>query len=122
MRKILLVALMALTAGLVSAQAAAPSAFTITWIPPTQFVDGTILTGAVTYQMYVGVTGKEVAYKTPVTSPPYVLVPTPAAGTSTCVQVTATVNGVESARSAEVCATVPFTAPNIPTAVAVTVH
>ena len=105
----------------IPAQAAAPT-FTITWMPPTQYEDGSPLTAALTYQMYVGASGKEVAYKTPVTSPPYVLVPTPAAGTRICVQVTAIANGVESTRTQEVCSTVPFLAPSFPISVTVTVH
>lgn len=99
---------------------AVPPSYTVTWGVPTQNTDSTTIVGAITYQLYVGPSGQEVKYKTPVTAPPYVLVPTPAAG-QTCVQVTATVNGVESALSPEVCAVVPVAKPNPPAPVTASV-
>jgi hypothetical protein len=102
------------------ADAATPATYTVTWSAPTQYTDNSTIAGAITYQLYVGASGQEVKYKTPVTAPPYVLVPTPAPG-QTCVQVTATVNAVESARSTEVCATVVSPAPKSPTSVTATV-
>ena len=96
-----------------SAHGATTPTYTVTWSAPTKYTDQTTIAGAITYQLYVGASGQEMRYKTPVTAPPYVLVPTPGPG-QTCVQVTATVNGVESIRSAEVCATVPLPPPIIP--------
>lgn len=110
----------ALLALAISAAFAAALTSTITWTPPTTNTDGTVISGPITYQLYVGAKGAEVKYKTPVTSPPYVLVPTPAPGTQVCVQVTATANGVESAPSAEVCAQIPQSIPNPPSNVTIT--
>lgn len=101
------------------AQAATPT-FTVTWPAPTQYEDGSTIVGAITYQLYVGPKGAEVKYKTPVTSPPYILVPTPGPGV-TCAQVTATVGGVESARSGEACGTVAAPIPKPPATVVATV-
>jgi hypothetical protein len=107
-----------------AAEAATPPTATVTWTKPSLYTDGTAIgTAAVTYQLYVGATGAEVAYKTPVTSPPYVLVPTPTPGTAFCVQVTATVAGVESDRTQEVCSMIPkVTTPAAPTALKVVVQ
>lgn len=99
---------------------AAPPQFVITWSAPTQFDDGSPLTGGITYQVYVGPPGAEVKYVTPPTAPPLTLSPTPGPGV-TCVQVTATVNGRESVRTPEKCATMPSPTPNPPTAVTATV-
>ena len=106
------VLLFSLAVGATVALAATPT-YTVTWSAPTKYTDQTTIAGAITYQLYVGPSGQEVRYKTPVTAPPYVLVPTPGPG-QTCVQVTSTVNGVESIRSPEVCATVPLPPPIIP--------
>jgi hypothetical protein len=95
------------------AHAVTTPTYIITWSAPTRYTDQTTIAGAITYQLYVGASGQEMRYKTPVTAPPYVLVPTPGPG-QTCVQVTSTVNGVESIRSPEVCATVPLPPPIIP--------
>lgn len=111
-----LLALLSVTA----AQAATP-VVTVTWTRSTTYTDSTPIVNPVTYQLYVGATGAEVAYKTPVASPPYVLVPTPAPGTQVCVQVTATVDAVESARSPEVCTVIPKATPAAPGAVKITV-
>jgi len=86
---------------------AATPAFTVTWSAPTQYTDGTAIAGAITYQVYAGPSGQEVKFGNPVTASPYVINPTPAPGTTLCVQVTATVAGIESDRPTEVCGTVP---------------
>ncbi len=108
-----MLALVALV-GLSSTQAATPPTVTITWSKVTTNTDNTVITDPVTYQLYVGTSGNEVAFKTPVTSPPYVIVPTPAPGTQVCAQVTATAAGVESTKSVEVCGVVPKPTPNAP--------
>lgn len=118
-KKTLIALLTTLAIGGAQAQAAAPTV-TITWSAPTANTDGTALTGALTYQLYVGTKGAEVKYKTPVTSPPYVLVPTPSAGSQVCAQVTATASAVESAPSAEVCTQIPQSTPNAPSNVTIT--
>lgn len=105
----------------ISVALAAALTTTVTWTSPTTNTDGSAITGPITYQLYVGPKGAEVKYKTPVTSPPYVLVPTPPAGSQVCAEVTATVNAVESAPSAEVCANIPAPTPNPPTNVSITV-
>jgi len=106
-----------------SAQGTTPPQFTITWVGPTNYIDGTpIGTAAITYQLYAGAgSGKEAKLGSPVTSPPYVITPSPSPGTNECVQITAIVNGVESAKSAEACATMPFPAPTSPTVVTITI-
>jgi len=104
-----------------AAMAATPT-LTVNWMAPTQNGDGTAITGAITYQLYVGPTGKEVKFGNPVTSPPYVITTgIPAPGGTICVQVTATVNAIESARTPEACATIPYPRPGSPVQVSVTV-
>lgn len=100
------------------AHAAAPQ-LVITWSAPTQFTDGTPLQGGITYQVYVGPAGNEVKVATPPQAPPLTL--SVIAPGVTCVQVTATVNGRESARTPEKCVTILAPAPNAPTAVTATV-
>lgn len=100
---------------------AATSQFSVSWSAPTTYEDASKITGAITYQMYVGASGKEVKFGNPVTSPPYVIVPTPAPGVTTCVQVTSTVAAVESKRPTEVCGTVPFPLPNPPATTTITI-
>ena len=97
---------------------AAPAQFIVTWSAPTQFVDGTTITTPILYRVYAGPSGKEVPLATPVTAPPFIVLPLPPAGTTECVQVTAEVNGVESARSPEICKGIPFPVPNPPSKVA----
>lgn len=101
---------------------AATPQLTVTWTAPSNYVDGTAIgTAAITYQLYAGASGKEVKLGNPVTSPPYVISPTPAPGVTECVQVTAIVNGVESAKTPEACGTIPYPAPNTPTVVTITI-
>jgi len=102
------------------AQAAAPQV-TVSWVAPTKNEDGSAISGAITYQLYVGTSGKEAKFGNPVTAPPYVITPTPAAGTQVCVQITAMVGGVESAKTSEACATMPFPTPGSPTVVTIVV-
>lgn len=101
--------------------AATPS-WTVTWTAPTTNTDGTAITSPLTYQLYVGATGAEVKNGNPVSAPPYVLSPAPAPGVNTCVQVTAIAAGIESARSKEVCATIPLPVPGTPPTVTCTIQ
>lgn len=104
------------------AHAVTPPQFTVSWTAPVNNTDGSVISGAITYQMYAGVgPGKEVKLGTPVSSPPYVITPV-APGTNECVQVTAIVNGVESAKSAEACSTMPLPSPNSPTIITITIR
>ena len=82
------------------------------WTAPTTFADGTAIpsTDAITYNLYVGTAGKGSEATTPVqTGITATTVTTSgyAAGAVVCGEVTAVVNGVESARSNEACKTFP---------------
>ncbi len=121
MLKFRLVALVALLECLLIRVALAASPpFVVNWVKPTTFADGTPLTGTVTYQLYIGPSGKEVKFGNPVTSPPYSAT-SPAPGVNQCAQVTVIANGVESDRSAEACATIPYPKPAMVTSVTVSV-
>lgn len=107
--------------GVPVSQAQAAPQVTVSWVAPAKFTDGTTITSAITYQLYVGASGKEAKFGNPVTAPPYVITPTPAAGTQVCVQITATVNATESDKTPEACTTVPYPAPSSPTVVTIVV-
>lgn len=107
--------------GVPVSQAQAAPQVTVSWVAPSKFTDGTTIAGAITYQLYVGTSGKEAKFGNPVTAPPYVITPTPAAGTQVCVQITATVNATESDKTPEACTTVPYPAPSSPTVVTIVV-
>jgi hypothetical protein len=97
--------------------AAAPSAV-LTWTAPTLNTDGTTITGAITYSVYKGATGAETFFTAGITTTATTLAGTP--GTTQCFQVTAVVNGVESAKSNEVCKSFPNPVPAAPTGLTVT--
>ena len=105
----------------VLAQAASPPTVTVAWVAPTQNTDGTAINGALTYQLYVGASGKETSFGSPVSASPFVITPTPAPGSNVCVQVTAIANGVESARSTEACTTIPYPTPNFPAVITIVI-
>lgn len=105
----------------VLAQSTTPPTVTVAWVAPTLNTDGTSITGALTYQLYVGASGKEASFGKPVLASPTVITPTPAPGSSVCVQVTAIANGVESDRSAEACTTIPYPTPTFPTVITIVV-
>lgn len=108
----LLLFLLAVTGS--EAQTATPQQFSITWTAPTANTDGTPISGPISYQLYAGAPGQEVKFGAPVTSPPYLINPVPAAGTTECVQITAIVAGVESAKTPEICAGIPALSPAPP--------
>lgn len=89
----------ALVAGIALSAAFTP--LNAAWVAPTTDVNGVALAGPVTYQLYVGGPGKEVAYGSPVSALSEAVLPT-AAGTL-CVTVTATVGGLQSDPTGEVC-------------------
>ena len=85
---------------------------TWSWTAPSTFADGTTIpsTDTITYNLYVGTAGKASEATTPVqTGITATTVTTSgyAAGAVVCGEVTAVVNGVESARSNEACKTFP---------------
>ena len=95
---------------------------TVAWVPPTKNVDGSAITGTLTYNAYWGT-----SCVVPLTSK---MNTTPIAGTSylvtnagpgfKCFAVTAVVNGVESAQSAMARTTVTAaTIPNPPSQISV---
>lgn len=86
---------------------------TATWTAPTTNTDGSAITATLTYNLYTGAAGAETKTQSALTSTTAAITAT--AGVSTCAKVTALANGVESAQSAEVCATPAFPTPNAPT-------
>lgn len=104
-----------------ASQAQATSQVTVSWTAPTKNTDGSAISGAVTYQLYVGASGKEAKLGNPVTAPPYVITPTPAPGTTVCAQITAIANAVESDKTPEACTTIPYPTPNSPSVVTIVV-
>lgn len=118
---ILLTLAMVLAIAPTAAHAATPTV-TLTWNPVTSNVDTTIpLAGPVTYNVYTGAAGAETQLKTGLTAALYILPTTPAAGQTVCAQVTAVVQGVESAKSNEACGTIQFPTPGSPTVVVITI-
>lgn len=113
---------LALAACSVGAQTTRNSA-TWSWTAPTTFVDGTSIpsTDAITYNLYIGTAGKG---SEPATATQTGITGTSAttsgyaAGAVVCLEATAVVNGVESARSSEACKAFPDV-PNPPANVAV---
>lgn len=105
----------------VAAAYAAPPQTTVTWTAPTTNTDSTVISGPITYQLYVGASGQEVAYGKPVSASPYVLAnPAPVPGSNVCAQITAIVAGVESARTLETCVKIPLPVPSPPGKVTIT--
>lgn len=102
------------------AQAATPQ-LTIDFKPPTLNADGTpIGAAALTYQVYLGASGKEIKYGAPIASGPYTVNLGLTPGQTVCVQVSTIANAMESIKSTEACATLPQPIPTAPTTVTVT--
>lgn len=114
--KYLLATLLALVAGAALAGTVIPvgasvTTLTVAWSPPTSNVDGSPITGAITYNAYFSF--GSVCSAAPLTA---LMNASPIASTSylvtgvgaglKCFAVTAVVNGVESAQSAQVAVTV----------------
>lgn len=114
-----LIGILALLATAMVAQAATPTV-TVSWVAPTANVDGTPIAGPITYQFYVGTSGKEVKSGQPV-SGLTMNIAAPPPGQQVCVQLTAIVNGVESDKTSEACAVMPFPQPNGPTVVTIVI-
>lgn len=113
-----ILALLAFGAPATEAQAA--PTVTVSWVAPTTDVNGVALTGPITYQFYVGTSGKEVKSGNPV-SGLMMNIAAPAPGVQVCVQLTAIVNGIESDKTPETCTVMPFAQPNSPTVVTIVI-
>lgn len=92
-------------------QAQEPRVATITFTPPTKYVDGTdIAPGTViTYKLYQGSRGSEKTHVADIDGSP-VIVDTGLKPGETCWQVSSVANGVESDLSNEACKTFPWPA------------
>lgn len=102
------------------AQAVTPQ-LTIDFKAPTLNVDGTPIGGSLTYQVYLGASGKEIKYGAPIASSPYTFNLGMTPGQTVCAQVSTIANAVESIKSTEACATLPQPTPTAPITVTVTI-
>lgn len=95
------------------AQNVAPVA-TLTFTPPTTNMDGTPISGPLTYNLYEGTaSGSETKAATGITASPYVIDTGIKGGTTVYFELTAVdANGNESPRSNEACKTFPVSPPN----------
>lgn len=84
----------------------------VKWAAPTTYTDGTTISDPITYNVYVGATGAEVKSQSALTATQATIAAT--ANVQQCATITAVVNGVESAQSAEGCATKGFPVPSAP--------
>lgn len=95
---------------------AAASGATLTWTAPTGNSDGTAISGALTYNVYQGISvatlSKVVSGLTPTTG---VITTGLTAGTTQYFAVTAVANGMESALTPAQALVIPFSTPNPPT-------
>ena len=87
---------------------------TLNWVAPTTNTDGSAITGAISYKVYGAAQGSTKALLATVSALTWQHTNAPN-GTTQCYQVTATVNGAESARSVESCKLIPVPVPNPPT-------
>ena len=99
---------------------AAPPSSVLTWTPATTRVDGTTISGVLTFNVYRGVgAGNEstTPYLTGLTGTTYTDSTGIANGTTVCYQMTEveTATGLESARTNEACKTFPASPPSAPT-------
>jgi hypothetical protein len=85
---------------------------TASWTAPSANTDRTPITGPITYNLYSGTKGAEVKTQSALAATTTTVATTP--GTQLCVRVTAIVNALESAQSAEACGTRGFSTPSAP--------
>lgn len=107
------------------ANAATPPQANVSWNAPTTYVDGSPITSTspITYQLYIGSSGKEAKFGAPISNSTSMTVSSlPVSGTQWCAQVSAIVAGVESALSTEACTVVPFPTPNSPIVITIVIH
>jgi hypothetical protein len=102
-----------------AAFAATPASASLAWTAPAANVDGTAITGAITYNIYQGLTGALVKVQSGVTGVTATITTGLTAGTSQCFAVTAVVAGVESAQSTQACAAIPAKTPSAPSSLTV---
>jgi hypothetical protein len=86
---------------------------TLTWVAPTQNVDGTPITAALTYRVFGGVQGQSKSLITTTSAVTYTHTSAPN-GVTYCYHVTAVANGLESAPSNEACKAIPVPPPSPP--------
>jgi hypothetical protein len=91
---------------------------TLTWVAPTQRVDGTAITGALTYRVFGGVQGQSKSLIATTSAVTYTHTSAPN-GVTYCYHVTAVENGLESVPTNEVCKAIPMSPPNPPTGLVV---
>lgn len=93
---------------------------TLNWTLPTLRTDGSTITGALTINLYVGLSGNEVAAGS--TTGTTTTLSGNWGGTTQCFKISASeAGGGTSALTNEVCATFPLASPNSPTGLTVTV-
>lgn len=112
----------ALVAGLALAQNA--PTVTLTWMAPTTYTNGTAIptTETLTYTLYEGATGVETQAATGLTGTSDIVTTGLTAGASVCFELTATdvQKGTTSAKTSEVCTTIPQETPGAPTSLHLT--
>lgn len=94
---------------------AAPPQAVLAWTAPVSNTDGSAIAGAVTYNIYQGLTGSLVRVQSAVTASSVTITTGLTPGTSQCFAVTAVVGGIEGAQSNAACKAIPFPIPNAPT-------
>lgn len=102
-------------------QSSGSGTLTVSWTAPTTYATGTPLppsaVSGMTYNVYLGSAGKGSEGNTPAATGVAALSYQStgyAPGATVCAEVTAVLNGLESARSGEACATFPTAAPAVP--------
>lgn len=116
MNKILALAAACLVAACCTIAYAAGPQVSLGWTAPTLNTDGTTITGPMTYNLYQAPASGQpfVKIQTGITGPSAVVSSGVSPGTVPCFTVTAVVAAMESAQSAQVCATLPLSVPGSP--------
>jgi hypothetical protein len=92
------------SAGTVTSPLPLVSTATLNWAAPTDYTSGAAITGALTYNVYQGVSGSTLAkVQSGLTASSVVITAGLTAGSTMCFAVTAVSAGVESAQSAQAC-------------------
>jgi hypothetical protein len=119
--KRLSVLLLVALAGVALARASSPPSAALSWTAPTQNIDGTTITGTITYNIYQGLAGALVKVQSGVTGTAATITTGLTAGTTQCFAITAVVSASESAQSTAACAAIPVPTPNAPSQVIVVI-
>jgi hypothetical protein len=96
-----------------------PRTATITFDAPTTYTDGSLIESPISYFVYQGARGATKPQVATITGTSTTITTGLQAGQEYCWEVTAVVNGVESARSNEACKSFPLP---VPSAVTITVQ